>query len=220
MYRIIELCTCLALALCLVLVDRSAADDTNLAKNQFLDLSLLVASDYPCTWASGSWTLFQMMPYRKIGPLSAYNSEVLIIDGNTGTQLDVPPHSIPQPDSKLPNANRFGAMFTDKVPAWQFGGEACVIDCRKLLGSAPKGRSDLVTRGHVMAWEKANRALAVGDVSGKGLGPALVMAHLHTLVRARLAPHKCPRTVRFCAELPKTATGKVQRFKLRDTALG
>ncbi len=28
--------------------------------------------------------------------------------------------------------------------------------------------------------------LAVGDVSGKGLGPALVMAHLHALVRARM----------------------------------
>jgi benzoate-CoA ligase len=36
-------------------------------------------------------------------------------------------------------------------------------------------------------------------------------------VRFRLAAHKCPREVRFCADLPKTATGKIQRFKLRLT---
>jgi kynurenine formamidase len=50
------------------------------------------------------------------------------------------------------------------VPAWQFVGEACVIDCRQLLGTAPKGRSDLVTKEHVMAWQKRHRALTTGDV--------------------------------------------------------
>lgn len=35
-------------------------------------------------------------------------------------------------------------------------------------------------------------------------------------VKVRLLPYKCPREVRFCRELPKTATGKIQRFKLRD----
>ena len=34
--------------------------------------------------------------------------------------------------------------------------------------------------------------------------------------RARLAPFKCPRWIAFIDELPKTATGKIQRFKLRD----
>jgi benzoate-CoA ligase family protein len=34
-------------------------------------------------------------------------------------------------------------------------------------------------------------------------------------VRARLAHFKCPRDFHFVAELPKTATGKIQRFKLR-----
>jgi kynurenine formamidase len=105
-----------------------------------------------------------MTPYLRIGPLSAYNSEVLIIDGNTGTQLDVPPHSIPLPETKLPNASPLGRMFTDKVPAWQYGGEACVIDCRELCDSGPKGRSDLVKRERVMAWEKKHRPLGFGDV--------------------------------------------------------
>jgi len=34
-------------------------------------------------------------------------------------------------------------------------------------------------------------------------------------VKARLAPYKYPRFIEFVAELPKTATGKIQRFKLR-----
>src|SRR5690606_34528063 len=34
-------------------------------------------------------------------------------------------------------------------------------------------------------------------------------------VRAQLAPYKYPRWIEFRPELPKTATGKIQRFKLR-----
>lgn len=35
-------------------------------------------------------------------------------------------------------------------------------------------------------------------------------------VKARLVSYKVPREVKFCSELPKTVTGKIQRFKLRD----
>ena len=35
-------------------------------------------------------------------------------------------------------------------------------------------------------------------------------------VKSRLAPYKYPRWIEFVAELPKTATGKIQRFKLRS----
>ena len=34
-------------------------------------------------------------------------------------------------------------------------------------------------------------------------------------VKSKLAPHKYPRWIEFQKELPKTATGKIQRFKLR-----
>src|ERR1700737_3641192 len=36
--------------------------------------------------------------------------------------------------------------------------------------------------------------------------------------KAMLAPFKCPRSIAFLDELPKTATGKIQRFKLRETS--
>ena len=38
---------------------------------------------------------------------------------------------------------------------------------------------------------------------------------LRTFTRERLAHFKCPHTVTFVAELPKTATGKIQKFVLR-----
>ncbi len=39
---------------------------------------------------------------------------------------------------------------------------------------------------------------------------------LKAFVKERLAPYKYPRVIEFLPELPKTATGKIQRFKLRD----
>jgi acyl-coenzyme A synthetase/AMP-(fatty) acid ligase len=48
-------------------------------------------------------------------------------------------------------------------------------------------------------------------------GPALA-AELQAFVKDRLAPYKYPRWVEFVPELPKTATGKIQRYKLREAA--
>lgn len=43
-------------------------------------------------------------------------------------------------------------------------------------------------------------------------------AELQAHVRARLAPYKYPRWVRFVDDLPRTATGKLQRYQLRAWA--
>jgi benzoate-CoA ligase len=52
---------------------------------------------------------------------------------------------------------------------------------------------------------------------GLTAAPALAVA-LQEHVKARLAPFKYPRWIEFVTELPKTATGKIQRFKLRERA--
>jgi benzoate-CoA ligase len=39
---------------------------------------------------------------------------------------------------------------------------------------------------------------------------------LKAFVKTRLAPHKYPREIVFVSDLPKTATGKIQRFRLRE----
>ena len=38
---------------------------------------------------------------------------------------------------------------------------------------------------------------------------------LQNHVKSRLAPYKYPRWVEFVEDLPKTVTGKIQRFRLR-----
>jgi benzoate-CoA ligase len=40
---------------------------------------------------------------------------------------------------------------------------------------------------------------------------------LKAYVKERLAPYKYPRFIEFVDELPKTATGKIQRFRLRES---
>ncbi len=49
---------------------------------------------------------------------------------------------------------------------------------------------------------------------GIAASPALA-EELQQHVKSRLAPYKYPRWIEFIDELPKTATGKIQRFKLR-----
>jgi acyl-coenzyme A synthetase/AMP-(fatty) acid ligase len=52
---------------------------------------------------------------------------------------------------------------------------------------------------------------------GAAGSPELAKA-LQQFVRERLAEYKRPRWVEFVRELPKTATGKIQRFRLRERA--
>ena len=48
----------------------------------------------------------------------------------------------------------------------------------------------------------------VGDLVVSSTG------EIQDLVRQRLSQHEYPRQIEFVAELPKTTTGKIQRFKL------
>ncbi|HEU0196254.1 MAG TPA: benzoate-CoA ligase family protein [Nevskiaceae bacterium] len=50
---------------------------------------------------------------------------------------------------------------------------------------------------------------------GVAASPALEQ-ELHSFVKSKLAPHKAPKQIAFIHELPKTATGKIQRFRLRE----
>ncbi len=47
-------------------------------------------------------------------------------------------------------------------------------------------------------------------------GQSISAKELQDFVRERLAPFKYPRSIEFVSELPKTATGKIQRFRLRE----
>ena len=63
---------------------------------------------------------------------------------------------------------------------------------------------------HEMIKPKAYVVLRQGVAGDAGLQDGM-----RSFLRERLAHIKCPRWIEFCAELPKTATGKIQRFRLR-----
>jgi 2-aminobenzoate-CoA ligase len=54
--------------------------------------------------------------------------------------------------------------------------------------------------------------------SGFDAAPALA-AELQEFVKQQIAPYKYPRSVKFCDRLPRTETGKLQRFKLKADAV-
>ena len=72
-------------------------------------------------------------------------------------------------------------------------------------------------------------AAVIGALDGDGLvkSKAFVVlksasadeGELQRFVKDRLAPYKYPRAIVFIAELPKTATGKIQRFRLRGRSV-
>jgi len=49
-----------------------------------------------------------------------------------------------------------------------------------------------------------------------GEGSEALKEELTAYLRSNLAPYKFPRWIEFVSELPKTATGKIQRFRLRS----
>ncbi len=61
------------------------------------------------------------------------------------------------------------------------------------------------------------KAFVVLNPSRKG--DAALAATLQSFVKERIAPYKYPRAITFVDALPRTETGKVQRFKLRQAEL-
>lgn len=76
-----------------------------------------------------------------------------------------------------------------------------VVECG-VVGTPDETRGQLVTAFVVRR-------------SGAASGDALVK-ELQDFVKQRIAPYKYPRRIEFVEELPKTATGKLQRFRLRE----
>jgi acyl-CoA synthetase (AMP-forming)/AMP-acid ligase II len=60
-------------------------------------------------------------------------------------------------------------------------------------------------------WGETIKALVV-LAAGEQVTEADLIAHC----KGRLAGYKAPTSVEFRAEIPRTATGKIQKFKLRE----
>ncbi len=76
-----------------------------------------------------------------------------------------------------------------------------VVECG-VVGAADETRGQIV-EAHVVL----EQGVAESD---------LIIKELQDHVKAIIAPYKYPRSIKFIAELPKTQTGKVQRFRLKE----
>ena len=85
--------------------------------------------------------------------------------------------------------------------------ESALIAHDEVLEAAVVGRTDDAGLLKPMAWiVLKNPAHATDSVADD----------IRAFCKNRLAPYKYPRWITFVEELPKTATGKIQRFKLRS----
>ena len=90
------------------------------------------------------------------------------------------------------------------------GGEnVSSIEVEDVLAGHPHVREVAVVGTPDERWGEAVTALVVTD------GTAMTADDLISYCRASLAGYKCPKRVEFRDALPRTATGKLQKFKLR-----
>jgi 4-hydroxybenzoate-CoA ligase len=96
--------------------------------------------------------------------------------------------------------------------------EEALLSCADVLEAAVVPRADSDGLNSVVAFvvlksKQAEGKAADGDAAAEKLNAAeRLKAHAASL----LPPFKCPAEIRFADMLPRTATGKLQRFKLRD----
>ena len=90
--------------------------------------------------------------------------------------------------------------------------------------------SPIEVESALMGHDAVLECAVVGKSDGQGLIKTIAYVVLHdtsrdvttlefelkAFVKTRLAPHKYPREIVFVSDLPKTATGKIQRFRLRE----
>jgi len=85
--------------------------------------------------------------------------------------------------------------------------ENVLLEHPAVLECAVVGEPD-EERGHVV------KAVIVLRPGSEGSDP--LKKELQDFVKARIAPYKYPRRVDFVSALPRTATGKLQRYRLRE----
>lgn len=85
--------------------------------------------------------------------------------------------------------------------------EAALLDHEAVVECAVIGKPDEKRTNIVKAFVVLRDGFDAGEEMSKAL---------QDFVKNEIAPYKYPREIEFVAELPKTETGKLQRFRLRE----
>ena len=174
-------------------------------------------------------------------PVTGYEVKVLDNDGNEQPAGEPGRLAVRGPTGCRYLADDRQADYVEN--GWNITGDTFVVDDEGYLHFAARNDDMIVSSGYNIAGPEVEAALlsheAVVECAVVGAPDdergAIVEAHvvlaegfkddalmvktLQDHVKSTIAPYKYPRSVVFCESLPKTQTGKIQRFRLRkDTA--
>lgn len=171
-------------------------------------------------------------------PVAGYEAKVIGEDGS-----EVPRGTVGRLAVRGPTGCRYLADARQAgyvQDGWNVTGDAFVMDDDGYLHFAARNDDMIISSGYNIAGPEVEAALlshghvaecAVIGVPDEERG-AVVQAHvvlrpgvqacdatakaLQDHVKAVIAPFKYPRRIVFCAALPKTESGKIQRFRLKE----
>lgn len=170
-------------------------------------------------------------------PVAGYEAKVVDPDGNEVAPGDVGRLAVRGPTGcRYLRGERQGEYVQN---GWNISGDAFTRDEAGYFHFAARNDDMIVSSGYNIAGPEVEAALlaheAVAEcavigvpdaergtivqahvVLGAGEAPSAAMTKLlQDHVKATIAPYKYPRSIVFAKDLPKTESGKIQRFKLR-----
>ncbi|UWS02873.1 AMP-binding protein [Phaeobacter inhibens] len=172
-------------------------------------------------------------------PVKGYRVRVLGSDGNEAPRGEVGRLAVKGPTGCRYLADaRQGEYVKD---GWNITGDSFVMDVDGYLHFAARNDDMIVSAGYNIAGPEVEAALlshdlvaecavigARDDARGEIVQAHVVLAEgaqasevltraLQDHVKATIAPYKYPRDIVYTDALPKTETGKIQRFRLKST---
>ena len=171
-------------------------------------------------------------------PVSGYEAKIIDENGD-----EVPRGTVGRLAVRGPTGCRYLADDRQKVyvkDGWNSTGDSFTMDADGYLHFAARNDDMIISAGYNIAGPEVEAALlshpAVSECGVVGKPDeargAIVQAHvvlnegfdgdaalvkdLQDHVKNTIAPYKYPRDIRFIEALPKTQTGKIQRFALRE----
>jgi 2-aminobenzoate-CoA ligase len=173
-------------------------------------------------------------------PVSGYEARIVDDDMN-----ELPPGTVGKLAVRGPTGCRYLADSRQSNyvrNGWNLTGDTFVRDEKRRLSFVARSDDMIISAGYNIAGPEVEAALlahpAVAEcgvvgapdeargmivkayvVPAPGItGDAALAADLQEHVKREIAPYKYPRAIEFVAQLPKTETGKLKRFALRQMA--
>jgi 4-hydroxybenzoate-CoA ligase/benzoate-CoA ligase len=175
-------------------------------------------------------------------PVPGYQAKLLDEDGRPCKQGEIGELVVNGPSAAIGYWNQRDKTRNTFRGPWTHTGDKYTVDadgyfhyCGRtddMLKVGGNWVSPFEVEATLIAHPKVLEAAVVGHEDEKGLTkprafivlkdagadrPALTK-ELQDFIKAKLAPYKYPRWIEYVDSLPKTATGKIQRFKLRQPA--